>query len=300
MRIVLIYNSLSGEIKKEPELVSRMQKLINESLTPNDELISMNVQNTEPNSADGEQLVKGCDVICIAGGDGTISTTIDQTIKHKKCYAILPLGTFNNFVGAHNIPLRLEDAVAVVFEGKKDKVDLAQVNGRVIINNSSVGIYPKFVFIRQTSQGEYGLGKSMAMFFAFIKVLFLFPLIRVHLSSDDMQKSGKTSIALVSNNRYELNLLQVGMRKSLKEGRLYVYMAKCTTRWCVLRIALKALLSKLDQEKDFILYSAKEIRLESRKSRINVALDGEVYEMKTPLVYTIHPKELKIMVTKNE
>ncbi len=95
-------------------------------------------------------------------------------------------------------------------------------------------------------------------------------LINERLASDDQ---------LISNNRYELNLLQVGTRKSLKEGRLYVYMAKCTTRWCVLRVALKALFNKLDQEKDFILHSSQQIRLESRKSKISVALDGEVYAM---------------------
>ena len=58
---------------------------------------------------------------------------------------VLPLGTFNHFAKDLKIPLGLEAAVANIFHGEVARIDVGEVNGRIFLNNSSLGIYPGVV-----------------------------------------------------------------------------------------------------------------------------------------------------------
>ena len=60
---------------------------------------------------------------------------------------VLPLGTLNHFARDAGIPLDLEEAVAAIAGGRTRQVDVAEVNGRIFINNSAVGLYPELVEI---------------------------------------------------------------------------------------------------------------------------------------------------------
>ena len=53
---------------------------------------------------------------------------------------VLPLGTLNHFARDAGIPFDVEEAVKAVVHGRPVAVDVGEVNGRVFINNSSLGM----------------------------------------------------------------------------------------------------------------------------------------------------------------
>ena len=82
------------------------------------------------------------EVIVAAGGDGTIDEFATVLADTGKILGVLPLGTFNLFANRLNIPLDLEAAVHTAVNGSIAQINVGEVNGRVFLSRSSVGLYP--------------------------------------------------------------------------------------------------------------------------------------------------------------
>lgn len=80
------------------------------------------------------------DRIIVGGGDGTINRLLEPLLKIRQPVGILPLGTANDLVTTLGIPLKLEDACAVIAAGKQRHIDLGSVNGKHFVNVASLGI----------------------------------------------------------------------------------------------------------------------------------------------------------------
>ncbi len=298
MKIILFYNSSSGKIKNSPDLLGFVKKALKDNLEENDSLKTYDVvKNNEQEILENEKDENT--KVFIAGGDGTISKVVNNIIDFDFPIGVLPLGTFNNFCKTLKLSQHVDKAVSQLLDGKEKKIDLGKVNERYFINNSSVGAYTKMVEYRQESQMSFNLDKRSAMFLSLIKSILLFPLIKVSLISNKINGKAKTPVTMISNNKYKFRLDAIGERKSLTEGLLYIYMIKCRSRFCVIKIFLKGILNKLNHEKYFELISSKKITLKIYKKSVDVSADGEIYKMKPPLVYEICPKCLTVIVPKS-
>ena len=131
------------------------------------------------------------------------------------------------------------------------------------------------------------------MFFAALAVFRRYPLIQVVLKSAGQVFPRITPFVFIGNNRYQVNLLALGARPRLDGGELSVYFANRTGRFGLLRLMLRALLGRLDQAKDFDILLTHEVRIDTPKRSIHVAMDGEVRTMTPPLNYQILPRSSK-------
>ena len=80
------------------------------------------------------------DVIVAAGGDGTVNSVAAAVIDSDKILGVLPLGTLNHFAKDVGIPTDLQEAVRTIIAGHTIEVDAAEVNDRIFLNNSSLGL----------------------------------------------------------------------------------------------------------------------------------------------------------------
>src|SRR6185503_11143696 len=90
-------------------------------------------------------IAAGAEVVVAAGGDGTVSAVASCVKGSGATMGVLPMGTLNHFARDLGIPPKLEDAIAVLARGLRVAVDLGEVNGRVFVNNASLGVYPDMV-----------------------------------------------------------------------------------------------------------------------------------------------------------
>src|SRR6185503_4292381 len=81
------------------------------------------------------------EVIVAAGGDGTINSVAAAVLDSGKILGVLPLGTLNHFAKDLGIPVDLETATRIIVAGHTTEVDVAEVNNRIFLNNSSLGLY---------------------------------------------------------------------------------------------------------------------------------------------------------------
>jgi diacylglycerol kinase (ATP) len=75
----------------------------------------------------------------IGGGDGTISKTLPQLLKLGKPFAVLPLGTANDFARTIELPMEMQ-AAEVALTGRKHRIDVGLANGHPYLNVASVGV----------------------------------------------------------------------------------------------------------------------------------------------------------------
>jgi diacylglycerol kinase family enzyme len=235
------------------------------------------------------------DVVVVGGGDGTLNSGATVLAGGQKPLGILPLGSLNHFAKDLGIPMDLEDAVRTVVAGHVRAVDLAEVNGRFFLNNSSIGIYPEVVREREDIQDQGTGSKKRATLRAAVAQLRRFPMVTVTLRLPDRALRVTSPLVFIGNNRYEMKLLAIGRRPHLDRGELWLYVARDRSRLGLLGLAARALLGRLDAA-DFESVGLPWLDVETLWRRsLRVALDGEVVRLATPLRYRVHPRALRVL-----
>ncbi len=290
--IQVIINAASGTSDKEDE-----RRLLADTFKSNGLDADIQLARSGADIVEMAQKAARSDyqTIVAGGGDGTVSAVASELIGSEKTLGVLPFGTLNHFAKDLNIPLDLEAAARVIIEGHSAQVDVGEVNGRVFINNSSLGLYPDVVRRREQRQ-KLGYGKWNSLFRSAFKVLRRYPFLDIRLNTDDKEMITRTPFVFIGNNAYEMESFNIGGRTCLDEGHLSLYMTPRVGRFGLLQLAIRALFGKLNQAKDFVSLCTDEIWIETRHKQLRVAMDGEVLMLETPLHYRVLPGALRVIV----
>jgi YegS/Rv2252/BmrU family lipid kinase len=294
--IKVIINARSGFGDKE-EACRRLSEIFNAVGVVFD--ISLAKSGEEVDRFAAKAAAEDWSVVIAGGGDGTVNAVARHLVGTDKILGVLPLGTLNHFAKTLNISIDLEEAAQTAISGVPTKVDVGDVNDRIFLNNSSLGLYPSIVRERQKKQ-RLGSGKWPAFAWAAITAFRRYPFLHVRLEAGGKKFDRQTPFIFVGNNEYLMERLDIGARVRLNEGVLSVYVMNRTGRWGLIRLALRALLGRLREEKDFLALLAKEVKIATRHKRLRVALDGEVELMHAPLHYRSRPGALRVMAPSNE
>ncbi|PYS90543.1 MAG: sphingosine kinase [Acidobacteria bacterium] len=234
-------------------------------------------------------------IVVAGGGDGTVNAVASVLVGTDKALGILPLGTLNHFAKDLRLPLDLEAAAETIISGHVRTVDVGDVNGRVFLNNSSLGLYPSIVRQRKKQQRQ-GYNKWLAAVWAALVVFKRYPFMSVRLNVDGQEFKRRTPFVFVSNNVYEMDGFQTGARLRLDAGLLCLHVTHKTGRWRLVALGLRALFGRLREAKDFDSLCAREVFVETRRKRLRVATDGEIDIIETPLHYRVRPCALRVLV----
>jgi diacylglycerol kinase family enzyme len=296
MRLLVIINKESGSGVESTE---EKKKVVEEAFRQYHESAEIDVkllQDCDIKSEIEDNDKNEISAVVAAGGDGTISSVVKVITGTDLTFGVLPLGTFNNFAKDAGIPTDINEAAKSIINGKAEYVDVAEVNGHIFVNNSSIGFYPLSVIEREKNGKKKGIKKYFAMIYAIVKIFLRYPLYSVVMYTDKGEHNTVTPFVFIGNNRYETGSLRtIGSRTSLERGLLSLYYSRCTTRFCMIKIMILALLNKLENAEEFVEEELKHVKLSSRRRRLFVSLDGEVVIMKPPLDYRIMPKALKLI-----
>lgn len=226
-------------------------------------------------------VARGADGLAMAGGDGSQALVAGIAAEHDLPYACIPAGTRNHF--ALDLGVDREDVVGALdafFDGGERYVDLAEVNGRVFVNNVSLGVYAEAV-----SQEEYRGAKIRTLMETLVDTLG--PDAKpTELRWRDAEGNQHTSTALilVSNNVYRLGpTIGSGTRPRLDEGVLGVVdfeppipgPASSAGRYRELRQA--------------------ELEVEA-EGPVPLGVDGEALTMAAPLRFRVRPAALRVRI----
>jgi diacylglycerol kinase family enzyme len=239
---------------------------------------------------------RGVAMVVAGGGDGTINAVASVVAGSGVQFGVLPLGTLNHFAKDLGIPLTLDEAIANLAQGRPASVDVGEVNGRIFLNNSSLGLYPDIVRDREKQQRRLGRGKWLAFCWAALTALRRYPFLSLRLHINGSEHARRTPFIFIGNNEYLMQGFNIGERERLDRGTLSLYVAQRPGRLGLVRLAFHALLGRLAQLKDFDVVLVPELEIETRHKRLRVSTDGEVTIMAPPLRYRIRKAALTVLV----
>lgn len=238
----------------------------------------------------------GVRALIAAGGDGTVSAVAAAVAGTGVPMGILPLGTRNHFARDLGLPLTLEAAVQTAAAGHTRQVDAGDVNGRVFVNNSSVGLYPDVVRERNKHRWRRRAGKLLATTRATWRVLRQVKRRHVILETPERKLVRDVPFVFVGNNDYDPMLLTGRSRTHLDRGELSLWMPrKGASRRILLLLLFRSLVGRLQTSAALERTCLPEIRVDLGKRRVRVSTDGEVVRLTTPLHYRVRPGALTVL-----
>ena len=241
-------------------------------------------------------VARGAQCVVAGGGDGTVSAVASQLARTPVALGVLPLGTLNHFAKDNGVPADLDAAIAAIAHGHRAQIDVGEVNGRLFINNSSLGLYPDIVLDREQQRRRLGRGKWTALAAASLHAARRYPVLKLALDVDGKPLDRRSAFVFIGNNEYTMAGFEIGARERLDRGVLSLYVTQRTGRFGLLRLAMRALFHRLEQARDFDSLLATRVVVETPQRFLRVATDGEVVVMRTPLEYRIHPRALQVVV----
>ena len=239
---------------------------------------------------------EGFDVVVAGGGDGTLNTIANALAGGPVAFGVLPLGTHNHFAKELNVPLDLDAAVAALARGSTTDLDVGEVNGRIFLNFSGLGLHPMVVKHRDAQREALGRKKFVAMFFALLSVLRRLPVMRVKLFFGDAVVRRLTPSVIVCNNAHQMEVFGLANISYPDRARLNVYLARATKWYGVVWLIIRAAFRSLETARNFEAMVLPDFVIETRKRHARVSVDGEVTDMQTPLRYRVRRGGLKTLV----
>jgi diacylglycerol kinase family enzyme len=228
----------------------------------------------------GETAAAGADALGMAGGDGSLAVVATEAVAHGLPFVCIPAGTRNHFaldlgVNRRDVPGALE----AFTDGVERRIDVAEVNGRMFLNNVSLGIYGDAVH-----RPAYRDAKVRTLLETVEEVLG--PTAQaapgLRLVDDAGREQTDLAVVLVSNNPYALDQpVARGTRPSLDTGRLGVVIVGVPPStvqplgrsWTAPRLEVTA------------------------PAEVHAGIDGEAADLRPPLKFTIRPAALRVRIS---
>lgn len=237
---------------------------------------------------------RGAEPLGAAGGDGTLAPVAEAAVARGLRFVPIPFGTRNHF--ARDAGFDRDDPIGALaaFEGRERRVDVGSVDGRVFLNNVSLGLYASMVHAekhaRMTRAGALirivpaALGRARRPFELAFEV-------------SGQRERRRLLMLVVANNDYGIgSLTDLTSRERLDEGLLHAYVMEAVGRARLAGLLALAAADRLEGAEGWTEWAAPKFRVESRRKRVKAALDGEPIVLYPPLEFEIKPAALRVLV----
>ncbi len=278
-RAVLFYNPRSGGGKAERFQLAkeaRERGIEPIELKPGEDLETL-VRRAVEGGADG---------LAMAGGDGSQAIVAKVAAEVGLPYACVPAGTRNHF--ALDLGVDRDDVVGgldAFVDGGERRVDLAEVNGRVFVNNVALGLYAEAV-----QRSGYRDAKIRTL-------LDTMPDVVGPGGSDiDMRWTGPGghehhagAVVMVSNNQYRLgHAVGSGTRPRIDDGLLGIIIVGAPAGRGQ---------NGSSPQRPLRQWSAPTFEIDADQP-VPAGIDGEALVLDAPLLFSIRPGVLTVRVAR--
>jgi len=245
-------------------------------------------------------ITRGADVIGMAGGDGSQALIASLAMKHDVAHVCVPAGTRNHF--ALDLGLDRDDVVGALdafTDGVERRIDLASLNGRVFVNNASLGVYAGIVQSDAYRDAKLGTWKRLLP-----ELLGRGAGVReLHFDAPHRKDWSDAALVVVSNNPYQMRRFRgTGTRPRLDTGQLGVFAARLRGAGGVARLVTFETIgrslgsgSQHRRLSGVLEWSCAEFEVRAGEP-VAVGLDGEALVLTAPLRFVSLPGALRVRV----
>jgi diacylglycerol kinase family enzyme len=242
------------------------------------------------------QASHGC--VLVAGGDGTINTVANAAYAADCELGVIPLGTFNYTGRTYNIPTDPGEATDALLRGRATNIQAGMVNDRLFLVNAGLGFHAHILRQREKHKAQLGRSQLVALFSAIMSLRDLPARLTLDVEHDGVKERVTVAALFVGNN--VLQLQQTGLldERPLPRQTLMGVALDPITPWQMVKLGYLAARGKVAEDehvRNFPVHTlAVTPRRRSKKAR--VAIDGEVVLMQWPVMFSVAPRPLKLLL----
>ena len=289
----VILNASSGR-KSAPDEKSRLERLFGADARR--VTILAVAKGSELPAAIARAVEDGHRVLVAAGGDGTIAAVAEAAVAHGRVLGVLPMGTFNFVARGFGIPEDPAEAAALLVSGRERPVPVAEVNGRLFLNNASLGLYPAILREREGIYRRWGRSRIAAHWSVVRTVLGLARPLWLGVIVDGETLRTRTPLLFVARSAFQLERYGLDGAEAVRSGRFALFLAPDAPPLRLMLIAFRLVVGGIRPGRDLGLVECDEIDVQTSSRDILVAHDGERSVLPTPLKFRIRRDALKVIV----
>ena len=238
-----------------------------------------------------EAVRSGAPMIIVGGGDGSLSSTVDELIEKECVFALLPLGTANSFARTLGIPLDLDGAIDVIATGKRRRIDLGIINGDYFANAASMGVSPMIGETVPHNLKRY-LGRIGYLGWA-VWCLIRFHPFRLYVDDGHQKKRVWTTEVRIANGRFHggVELIESA---DVRSGDIVVQAVTGRSLFRLLWDWFAKFFKLWAREAAHEEFRGQRLTIRT-KPRQHISIDGEVVA-RTPAVIEVAEKAIEVAV----
>ena len=252
-------------------------------------------RNGDPTAEAERAAADGFATLVAAGGDGTICAVASAACAHHLRLGVLSMGTFNFFARGLGLPEEMEDGVDLIAAGPTRRISVAEVNGKIFLNNASLGLYPAILAQREGTSHRWGRSRMAAHWSVIVTFArFHRPLsLRVSVDGEPIRK--RTPLAFVARSGYQLDLFGLDGVEDVRNGRFALFLAPHSSRWQLLLFAARLARHSMQEGRDYEFFSGRSIDIETDNPKRLIARDGERERMSSPFRFRMLDDALEVI-----
>jgi diacylglycerol kinase family enzyme len=241
-------------------------------------------------------------VVVACGGDGTLNAVAQEVLGSGLPFGILPQGTFNYFGRRHGISQDTEAAARCLVDARLAPVQVGLLNGRAFLVNASLGLYPQLLEDREAYKQRYGRSRYVALWAGLSTLRRAHRQLTLQLEQEGQTRILRTPTLVVGNNALQLEHVGIAEGAELERGRLVAMGVRPVGTWALYGLLLRGLISRLGDAENVFSFGFDElvVRPSRSRGRIKVAMDGEISHIETPLVFSVSPHRLPLLVPRED
>lgn len=246
-----------------------------------------------------EQARQSNGIVVAAGGDGTLNAVAQELLGQPVAFGVLPQGTFNYFGRVHGISQDSATALEALLRARPRPVQVARVNGRIVLVNASVGLYPTLLEDREAHTRLYGRSRWVALYSGLLTLLREHRQLRLQIHSETGTRRLRTPTLFVGNNALQLRRVGVAEADAVERnvGLLAGIVVRPISSWSMLWLLLRGALGTLGEDENVETFVFRRIVVNPLgHRRVKVAIDGEIVMLRSPVVFDVAPERLWLMV----
>lgn len=240
----------------------------------------------------------GCNPIIAAGGDGTICGVAEQLVDTDRTLGILPAGTFNYFARSLGLPEEPEAALEVALDGADRSLTVGEINGRIFLNNASLGAYAAILQVREGVYSRWGRSRLAAYWSVILAMVSVYRPLAMKVTIDGEERILRAPMAFVSVSPYQIEEMGLDGADAVRAGKMALYIPRDTKRLRLLWRAIRIFFRGARRHQDYLLLTGEEIVIETRRNKRLVARDGERDKMPGPYRFRVRKDALTVKVPK--
>lgn len=238
------------------------------------------------------------EAVVVAGGDGTIACAAQVLAGSGTPLGILPFGTMNLLAKDLGIPTDAPDrAMKIIAAGLVREIDVAEVNGRVFLYGSVLGMPARLGRYREAQRARNsGVRLWMRVGLALLRLLNRYLPPRFVMEADGRRSVVRAPAITITANAVDEPDGRAFGRGRLDRGELVVYLIERLKLTDLARLAVTWWRGTWRQQPFVSEIKASAVILRTRRRTVRVMNDGENILMEPPLRYRIRPRALRVFV----